>query len=414
MSRLHPYPAMVADELALNLAERYVKPGDSVLDPFCGSGRLLAAAARQPGKCVGFDANPLACLLTRAKLASPKAIILGDILDDIEHARMGCRHAKALEMCESRQVQWFPTRAIIELAQIVHWINKLKLEEPERLIVAAALSGAARDASYARQNCWKLHRLDALARQEFFISPWDAFEHRLRYCFREVSRDPPSSVNAKIEIGDARRQIYLCSRAEKFDVVLTSPPYGDSRTTVQYGAASALCLEFVCRIEGFEEYFVKGSEIDASCLGGLGRPKLASGIDELRPYWAGRKGTPYARRVSIFLEEYANVCAEIAGCIRPGGSVIFVVGQRSTGGFRVKLDQFTIDRFEAIGLRTMSVQQRRLEGKRLPRRINRYARSSSVTLRARGMTRTISSEIILAFRKKALVAEKPHCESART
>jgi hypothetical protein len=43
---------------------------------------------------------------------------------------------------------------------------------------------------------------------------------------------------------------------------MTSPPYGDSRTTVQYGAASALCLSVVSRLCGLEQLGMLGREID--------------------------------------------------------------------------------------------------------------------------------------------------------
>src|SRR5687768_12034639 len=69
LSRWHPYPAMIADDLATELASLHVRQGSRVLDPFCGSGRLLMAAAAKGASCFGYDVNPLARLLTEAKAA---------------------------------------------------------------------------------------------------------------------------------------------------------------------------------------------------------------------------------------------------------------------------------------------------------------------------------------------------------
>src|SRR5271170_6774780 len=69
LSRWHAYPAMVADDLALSIAATSVQPDSRVLDPFCGSGRMLMAASALGARCYGFDVNPLACLITEAKAA---------------------------------------------------------------------------------------------------------------------------------------------------------------------------------------------------------------------------------------------------------------------------------------------------------------------------------------------------------
>jgi site-specific DNA-methyltransferase (cytosine-N4-specific) len=392
---------MVADELAISLADRFVRPGDSVLDPFCGSGRLLAAAAaRSPGRRVGVDINPLAYLLTRAKLANADPRVLEKILERLDEVR--CRPARrTLELRESRDVQWFPTYALAELAQIIEWVNRLRLKEAERLIVASAVSGAARDASYARKDGWKLHRLDRSRRKRFAISAWDSFARRLRYCATEVLRISLQPGDTWIELGDARRLVGARSRIEaaSFDVVLTSPPYGDSRTTVQYGAASSLCLDVASRITGLEQLFATGRVIDAYCLGGSIRSEMQLTFEDVRTYWAGRGGTRLARAVINFLADYGEVCATMAHCLKPGGVAVLIVGQRSTGGFRLKLDRFTVDRFEALGMRTISVEERRLKEKHLPKLINRYGRSASTHMRSKGGTRTMSSEAILVFQK---------------
>jgi site-specific DNA-methyltransferase (cytosine-N4-specific) len=61
------------------------------------------------------------------------------------------------------------------------------------------------------------------------------------------------------------KRVSLSERDGMFDHVLTSPPYGDSNTTVQYGAASGICLDVVTRISGLEAFFVAGSRIDSAC-----------------------------------------------------------------------------------------------------------------------------------------------------
>ena len=148
----------------------------------------------------------------------------------------------------------------------------------------------------------------------------------------------------------------------------------------------------------FQEYFASGGCIDARCLGGV-TPRVIEQLTDIRPYWAGRKGTRIARNVATFLADYANACDGIAQCLRPGGTAVLVVGQRSTGGFRLKLDRFTADCLAAHGLVLVDIEHRRLREKRVPRRINRFARCVSSEQRMKGLTRTISNEVILEFQK---------------
>src|SRR6266478_5845183 len=85
LRRLHPHPAMVGDELAFSLARQYVPPQASVLDPFCGSGKLLVAAEDAAIR-VGIDANPIAWLLTKAKLALAHETTFASLVAGIEQA----------------------------------------------------------------------------------------------------------------------------------------------------------------------------------------------------------------------------------------------------------------------------------------------------------------------------------------
>lgn len=253
LSRLHPYPAMVADELALHLVRRYVPDSATVLDPFCGTGRLLAAAERAAVR-VGIDANPLAWLLTTVKLTNLAPRAIGMIADDLALAKRLAPSGLDL-IAAGRRVEWFSPQVRHELARIVAWINALGLLDPERHLVAAALSATVREVSFARQSGWKLHRRTLTERERFSPCPWGRLERRLRYCEAELHRAGCVAGRTHValaQVAALRSQEHPARALGPYDVVLTSPPYGNSRTTVQYGAASALCLSVVAQIDGLQ------------------------------------------------------------------------------------------------------------------------------------------------------------------
>jgi hypothetical protein len=71
---LHPmctYLGSLPAALAHDLIARWSRPGDVVLDPFCGRGTVPLQAGLERRVGVGIDRNPLAHLLTAAALAPP-------------------------------------------------------------------------------------------------------------------------------------------------------------------------------------------------------------------------------------------------------------------------------------------------------------------------------------------------------
>ena len=73
LRRLHlldKYPAKMIPQMAQFLIERSSEPGDTVLDPFCGSGTVVREALALRRNAIGLDVNPLAALFTRAKVGS--------------------------------------------------------------------------------------------------------------------------------------------------------------------------------------------------------------------------------------------------------------------------------------------------------------------------------------------------------
>lgn len=392
---------MVADELAVELCEQLVSRESRFLDPFCGSGRLIMAAATQGAVCTGLDWNPLACLITQAKAAKASLETIATVAAECGSARRQRVRRMQLKLRGEYKVTWFSGRVLRELSEILSWVNSLSLPSNDRVVVAMALSATARAASFCRKNGWKLHRLSSEGRAQLHVSPWEVFETKLRQYAREQLLNPIPPGHVSVARADARRLGSPSEAGKKFDVIITSPPYGDSQTTIQYGAASALCLEVVSRIDGFHDWFALGRDIDQHCLGGArnsAETKQPEALSSLRPYWAGsQSGNGYAR-VSRFLHDLGVICGGFRRVLAPGGRIAIVVGRRSVGGYRVKLDEFLIDQLETQGLHHLKTTRRSLQGKRLPRRINKYGRSKNRARRTLGATVTMLDEYILLFR----------------
>jgi hypothetical protein len=104
-------------------------------------------------------------------------------------------------------------------------------------------------------------------------------------------------------------------------------------------------LAVVRRLRGLEREFQPGAEIDRNCLGGASHDKRSrESFGSIKKYWAGARENPCAGRVCDFLFDYDQACEGIARSLKHGGKAVIVVGRRLTGGFRLKLDEFTLDR----------------------------------------------------------------------
>jgi hypothetical protein len=69
LHRFHPYCAHFPSEIVESVLERYSEPGDSVFDPFCGSGTTLIASLAYKRRVIGSDIDTLAGMLSEVKCA---------------------------------------------------------------------------------------------------------------------------------------------------------------------------------------------------------------------------------------------------------------------------------------------------------------------------------------------------------
>ena len=64
----HRYPAKFIPQIVSRLLEKYTKEGDLVVDPFGGCGTTLVESKVMGRPSIGVDINPVAVLITKAKI----------------------------------------------------------------------------------------------------------------------------------------------------------------------------------------------------------------------------------------------------------------------------------------------------------------------------------------------------------
>ena len=160
----HPYPAMMIPQVARRLIKMYAQKGDTVLDPFCGSGTALVEAQMAGLNSYGIDINPLALLIARAKTTPLDMATL-------RHWAISLLHSYLDDCCRIESEPDFAP--IPDFFNIEYWFKPSVSRELSALrsrlfatddisvreFFLVAFSETVREASYTRNNEFKLFRI---------------------------------------------------------------------------------------------------------------------------------------------------------------------------------------------------------------------------------------------------------------
>ena len=261
----HPmcsYLASFPATLVHAFVARYTRPGDVVLDPFSGRGTtpLQACAAGRIG--VGNDLNPLAHVLTAAKVEPPAGRELEARLASLRidwsleapawldlASRVAAGGPALVPAADSAGdprdgSETVPTEVVLAfhpgtLAQVLFARARLRLGDPTDRFLAAALAGILHGKrpgylSELMPNTFSMpprYVRDFVARTGFAASERDLFV-LLAAKLRRLARDGRPAAPGIALLGDARdagarARAALRGRAlpERARLVVTSPPY---------------------------------------------------------------------------------------------------------------------------------------------------------------------------------------------
>jgi hypothetical protein len=270
------YPAKFHPPVVRHLVEEYTSIGDTVLDPFCGSGSLLVEALAAGRHAIGTDIDPLAVFATRVKTrrynvdelvesANWLHRRLGDIERPPEEYFLGqfedIKTETAISVCRRERLplppipnlfHWFRARVVVDLARILKVIAASPIPASHRDFFRLAFAGILRAASNADpvpvsglEVTSHMQMRDALGR---VINPFDLFWGQIEKGIpgvMEFNALVPTGVKAVSRRGDASRLGSIVRK--EVNAIITSPPYNNA---VDYYRRHALEVYWLGLVEG--------------------------------------------------------------------------------------------------------------------------------------------------------------------
>jgi tRNA G10 N-methylase Trm11 len=364
----HPYPAMMIPQVARRILDRYAGKSKTLFDPYCGTGTSLVEANLKGINAIGTDINPLARLIATTKTTKIDIQVLDLFLHDFINYFFSISfqsdRIKSVVIPKVKNIDfWFSETVQQKLAVLRSYIDNINNTSIKNFF-KVAFSETVRECSYVKQGEFKLVRsknyhlkqdadvfglmMMKLSRNKQglleFLQACDNDAHTTVHDFNTVQEIPTTII-----------------KKNSIDVVLTSPPYGDSRTTVAYGQYSRLANEWL----GYQE----ANQVDNILMGGKKRQStyiFKSDILNDVVATIRKKDAKRAADVIAFFQDYEMSINNVSSAIKRGGFACYVVGNRTVKGVNIPTDEITAQLFKNNNFTHIETIVRNIPNKRMP------------------------------------------------
>lgn len=389
---IHTYPAMFIPQVGRRLLETYSKEGDTICDIFCGSGSALVESRLLGRNAYGIDLNPLAIFLAKAKTTpiNPQKLTKAYIaaLDRVEKIK-----DNHIQKPDFKNIDfWFKEKVIIQLAKLKKALQEIQ-DEKIRNFLMVAFSETVRYSSNAKTGEFKLVRVKGEKLEKHHPDVMHIFRKHAEkniVGMTDFYKDAKKGVWTKIIYGDSSKDNGI--KVNSIDCIITSPPYGDSRTTVAYGQFSRLSAQWIDIFEDPND----ASGVDNNLLGG----RATKNLTHLLPsnYLKESLGK-IAKQDEARARDVLSFNLGLNGCLKQAHRILksgkyfcLVIGNRLVKQVRIPTDFIIAELAEKIGFTCEDIIVRNIPGKRMPLK-------NSPTNIVGALEETMNKESIVILRK---------------
>ena len=251
LADLHWYPATFIPQVPAVLIQALTSEGDTVLDPFCGSGVALVESLRLGRNAIGVDCGALACFVSNVKcgiVCGDHSNLLSTVEGFVEELRANTSVSQQAELhpFRSQALTYDDLQAQLDIflqtrPWLTEWYHRETLEDLFRLklkiddideplvrdLLTVCFSSILRSIS-SQTKSWG-HIADNVKPRHLQLKKvFPRFIAQLAKVRRGLEELAPheaikDSISFEVHNRDARNMDFMLS--ESIDLVLTSPPY---------------------------------------------------------------------------------------------------------------------------------------------------------------------------------------------
>lgn len=331
---LHPYPAKFIPQIPNALIQELSGVGDIVGDIFCGSGTTLVEALTLKRHAIGIDANPLACMISRAKTSVISENDASDLLALAQRAKalsdtLSLREENDLFSKEkfcSKQWRpkfekldfWFEAHIIEELAEVLSWCAELP-SKTARTLAFTAFSAIVVAVSKQDSDTRYVRREKGIPPGETLRRFAKSIEQAMR-ATAEYSELIESRFDCRVVEGNLLESLDI----PQLDLMVCSPPYPNAYSYHLYHMTRMIWL-------GMDQPLFKKQEIGS-------HRKYSSN---------GKNGATE----ETFKMEFSTILGWLITRLKHNGYACFVVGDSTLKGHKINNADLISNVGKAVGFR---------------------------------------------------------------
>jgi site-specific DNA-methyltransferase (cytosine-N4-specific) len=241
------YPSRFIPIIPAYLIQGLSKEGDTVLDPYCGSGTTIIESLKQNRHAIGLDLNPIACFLSKTKAAvfkehSVDVAIVNSFLEELESFDSSSPSSKQENLFNlgtplprvnkndipnyTENLHWYHKDTLNMLGYLHNKIISIESSITQDLLKLLFISILIPSSGHDNKKPYTYYADNVKPRNDKKLSDSIIlYKNKLKRFLREYSSSTLNGQYGFQIINDDIRNLKDHFEERQFDLIVTSPPY---------------------------------------------------------------------------------------------------------------------------------------------------------------------------------------------